>query len=72
MQCCSFWSQHYDIAINYVGQAERWKSVEIDGSLNTRDCQVSYRRGGRTIAFATISRDLQSLEVEAAMETRKS
>jgi len=24
-----FWSQHYDVAINYVGHVERWDSVEI-------------------------------------------
>jgi NADPH-dependent 2,4-dienoyl-CoA reductase/sulfur reductase-like enzyme len=64
-----FWSQHYDVAINYVGHAERWDSVEIDGDLNARDCAVSYKRAGRTLAVATISRDLQSLQAEAAMET---
>ncbi len=65
-----FWSQHYDVAINYVGHAERWDSVEIDGDLNARDCAVSYKRGGRTLAVATISRDLQSLRTEAAMEAQ--
>ena len=65
-----FWSQHYDVAINYVGHAERWDSVEIDGNLSARDCAVSYKRGGRTLAVATISRDLQSLQTEAAMEAR--
>jgi apoptosis-inducing factor 3 len=65
-----FWSQHYDVAINYVGHAERWDSVEIDGDLNARDCAVSYKRAGRTLAVATISRDLQSLQAEAAMEVR--
>ncbi len=63
-----FWSQHYDVAINYVGHAERWDSVEIDGNLNARDCAVSYKRAGRNLALATISRDLQSLQIEAAME----
>ena len=66
-----FWSQHYDVAINYVGHAEHWDSVAIDGDLNARDCAVSYKRGGRTLAVATISRDLESLEVEAAMEAQK-
>ncbi len=66
-----FWSQHYDVAINYVGHAERWDSVEIDGNLNARECAVSYKRGGRTLAVATISRDLQSLQTEAAMEAGK-
>jgi len=33
-----------------------------------RDCAVSYKRGDRTLAVATISRDLQSLRAEAAIE----
>ena len=63
-----FWSQHYDVAINYVGHAENWEAVEIDGSLDDRDCAVLYKKGGRTLATVTISRDLQSLRAEAAME----
>ena len=64
-----FWSQHYDVAINYVGHAETWDAVEIDGSFDARDCAVTYKRGNRTLAVATISRDLQSLQAELAMET---
>jgi NADPH-dependent 2,4-dienoyl-CoA reductase/sulfur reductase-like enzyme len=63
-----FWSQHYDVAINYVGHAEKWDAVEIDGSLDARDCAVTYKKGGRTLAVVTISRDLQSLQAEATME----
>ncbi len=66
-----FWSQHYDVAINYVGHAETWDAADIDGQLdlNGRDCAVTYKRRGRTLAVATISRDLQSLQTEAAMES---
>jgi NADPH-dependent 2,4-dienoyl-CoA reductase/sulfur reductase-like enzyme/nitrite reductase/ring-hydroxylating ferredoxin subunit len=64
-----FWSQHYDVAINYVGHAEKWDAIEIDGSLDARDCAVVYKKGGRTLATVTISRDLQSLKAEAAMES---
>lgn len=63
-----FWSQHYDIAINYVGHAEQWDGVVIDGSLDAGDCAVTYKHGERTLAVATISRDLQSLRSEFAME----
>jgi NADPH-dependent 2,4-dienoyl-CoA reductase/sulfur reductase-like enzyme/nitrite reductase/ring-hydroxylating ferredoxin subunit len=63
-----FWSQHYDVVINYVGHAERWDGIEIDGELDARDCAVTYKKDDRTLAVATISRDLQSLEIEAAME----
>src|SRR5215469_1265691 len=65
-----FWSQHYDVAINYVGHAETWEAIEIDGSLDVGDCAVTYKKGSRTLAVATISRDLQSLQAEAAMEAK--
>jgi NADPH-dependent 2,4-dienoyl-CoA reductase/sulfur reductase-like enzyme/nitrite reductase/ring-hydroxylating ferredoxin subunit len=63
-----FWSQHYDIVINYVGHAEKWDQVKIDGSLDNHDCEVTYLRGGRRLAVATVFRDRESLEAEVAME----
>jgi hypothetical protein len=63
-----FWSQHYDVPINYVGYAEGWDSVQIDGSIESRDCAVRFVRGSRTLAVATIYRDRESLEAEVAME----
>ena len=64
-----FWSQHYDTTINYVGHAEQWDRVEIDGSLDAQDCSVAYMKGGKRLAVATVSRDRESLEAEAAMES---
>jgi len=51
-----------------AGIAEKWDAVEIDGSLETKNCAVSYKQGGKTVAVATIGRDIQSLQFEAAME----
>jgi NADPH-dependent 2,4-dienoyl-CoA reductase/sulfur reductase-like enzyme len=63
-----FWSQHYDVPINYVGHAERWDSIEVEGSVEAKDCAVRFVRGGRALAVATIYRDRQSLEAEVEME----
>ncbi len=63
-----FWSQHYDIAINYVGHAEGWDDVVIDGTFEAQDCTVTFNRAGRAVAVVTIGRDVQSLQVEQAME----
>ena len=63
-----FWSQHYDVPINYVGHAERWDSIDVDGNLDGRDCAVRFRAGERTLAVATIYRDRESLETEVSME----
>jgi len=63
-----FWSQHYDVTINYVGHAERWDAVQIDGALESHDCSVTYKHGDRRLAVATIGRDRESLLGELAME----
>jgi NADPH-dependent 2,4-dienoyl-CoA reductase/sulfur reductase-like enzyme len=63
-----FWSQHYDVTIRYVGHAERWDAVHIDGSLDGRDGSVSFLRGGRRLAFATVARDRESLQAEVELE----
>ncbi len=63
-----FWSQHYDVAINYVGHAERWDEAVVSGSLERRDCTIGYRSERRTSAVATIGRDQTSLTAEVLME----
>jgi len=63
-----FWSQHYDVPINYVGHAEEWDAIEIDGDVAGRDCLVRYKQGGRLLAVASVYRDRASLEAALAME----
>jgi NADPH-dependent 2,4-dienoyl-CoA reductase/sulfur reductase-like enzyme len=63
-----FWSQHYDVPINYVGHAESWDEIAIDGALAGRDCTLRYQRGGRVLALASIYRDAENLVAEVAME----
>lgn len=63
-----FWSQHYDVPINYVGHAENWDDVTIDGDVAARDCLLRYKRNGRVLAVASIYRDVESLEAELTME----
>jgi NADPH-dependent 2,4-dienoyl-CoA reductase/sulfur reductase-like enzyme len=63
-----FWSQHYDVTINYVGHAEKWDAVQIAGTLESRNCSITYLRGGQRLAVATIARDRESLAAELAFE----
>jgi apoptosis-inducing factor 3 len=63
-----FWSQHYDVPINYVGHAEKWDELTIDGDVMAKDCVVRYKRNGRLLAVASIYRDVDSLKAELAME----
>ena len=63
-----FWSQHYDVSINYVGHAERWDELAIEGDVAGKDCLVRFKREGRTLAVASIFRDVASLQAESEME----
>jgi NADPH-dependent 2,4-dienoyl-CoA reductase/sulfur reductase-like enzyme/nitrite reductase/ring-hydroxylating ferredoxin subunit len=63
-----FWSQHYDVPINYVGHAEKWDDIAIEGDIAAKDCVLRYRRNGKALAVASIFRDKESLEAEIAME----
>jgi NADPH-dependent 2,4-dienoyl-CoA reductase/sulfur reductase-like enzyme len=62
-----FWSAHYDVSIRYVGYARGWDAIEIDGSIEKRDCAVGFKKDGKIIAIATIGRDIQALDCEVAM-----
>jgi 3-phenylpropionate/trans-cinnamate dioxygenase ferredoxin reductase subunit len=64
-----FWSVHYDATISYVGHAEHWDSIAVDGSIEAKDCELRYIDGGRTAAVVTMGRDKASLVAEEKMET---
>jgi NADPH-dependent 2,4-dienoyl-CoA reductase/sulfur reductase-like enzyme/nitrite reductase/ring-hydroxylating ferredoxin subunit len=66
-----FWSQHYDVPINYVGHAEAWDEIAIDGDINARDCMLRFKQKGRVLAAVSIYRDVESLAAEVTMEEAK-
>jgi apoptosis-inducing factor 3 len=63
-----FWSQHDDMPITYVGHAQGWDEIAVDGDIGAKDCLLRYRQRGRTLAVASIKRDVANLEAELAME----
>ncbi|AZO63612.1 FAD-dependent oxidoreductase [Mesorhizobium sp. M6A.T.Cr.TU.016.01.1.1] len=63
-----FWSQHYDVPINYVGHAAQWDEIVVDGDILAKDCLLRFKREGRTLAVASIFRDIESLGAEVEME----
>jgi apoptosis-inducing factor 3 len=63
-----FWTQQHGVSIRYSGHAQQWDKIDVEGSLDAKDCALTYKRAGRTLAIATVSRDLKNLQVEAAME----
>jgi NADPH-dependent 2,4-dienoyl-CoA reductase/sulfur reductase-like enzyme/nitrite reductase/ring-hydroxylating ferredoxin subunit len=62
-----FWSQHYDVPVNFCGVGEGWDKAQVAGSLVKRDATIAYRKGARIVAVATIYRDRDSLLAEDAL-----
>ena len=63
-----FWTTQYDLTLSYVGHAESWDRIDVHGDLAARDATLAYRRGGLTLAVATLGRDRTSLDAEVAIE----
>lgn len=65
-----FWTRHYDVSVQYVGHAENWDALDIEGDPSRGDVRVAFRRAGRVLAVATVGRHRESLLAELEMERR--
>ena len=63
-----FWTEQHDLSIAYVGHAEKWDEVVIDGSMEARDCSIAYLWKGKKQAVAVIHRDHEGLCAEVEFE----
>ncbi|MEO9135554.1 MAG: FAD-dependent oxidoreductase [Casimicrobiaceae bacterium] len=63
-----FWTEQYDFGLAYVGHAERFDQAQIDGSLDKRNCTITYRRSGSKLAVAVVHRDFEGLRAEVEFE----
>ncbi|MEO6422888.1 MAG: FAD-dependent oxidoreductase [Candidatus Nitrotoga sp.] len=63
-----FWTEQYDFGLAYVGHAERFDTVDIEGSLDGHDCKITYLRDDRKLAVAVVHRDLEGLRSEVEFE----
>jgi hypothetical protein len=63
-----FWTKHFDLSIRYVGHAESWDELTVEGDLAGRDGLVRFVKEGRLLAVATVERDMTALQEERAWE----
>lgn len=63
-----FWSRHYDVSIQYVGSAAGFEVADPAGDPRHGKGAVLFKRGGRTLAVASVGDARVSLEAEIALE----
>jgi len=63
-----FWSNHFDLHIHYVGHGSSGDAANVSGDLNGKHASVIFRSNGKVSAVASVGRDFENLEVEAALE----
>jgi NADPH-dependent 2,4-dienoyl-CoA reductase/sulfur reductase-like enzyme/nitrite reductase/ring-hydroxylating ferredoxin subunit len=63
-----FWSNHFDLHIQYVGHGRGDDEVTVSGDLKGKDASVCFRSGDKLTAVASIGRDHENLEAERALE----
>jgi hypothetical protein len=56
------------VPINYIGHAESWDDIEIDGDVEAGNCLVRYKQAGHLRAAACINRDMENLQAELSLE----
>jgi 3-phenylpropionate/trans-cinnamate dioxygenase ferredoxin reductase subunit len=64
-----FWSRHYDVSIQYVGSAAGFELADSVGDSRHGKGTVLFKRGGRTLAVASVGDARTSLEAEIALES---
>jgi hypothetical protein len=63
-----FWSNHFDLHIHYVGHGSGGDETSVSGDLKAKDGSVIFSSSGKLSAVASVGRDRENLEAEAALE----
>ena len=66
-----FWSGQYDVKLRYVGHAEQWDEIKIDGSLDEPEFLAYYLQDNRVMAVAGINRDRDIAAISELMRRQQ-
>jgi NADPH-dependent 2,4-dienoyl-CoA reductase/sulfur reductase-like enzyme/nitrite reductase/ring-hydroxylating ferredoxin subunit len=63
-----FRTRQYHTTVSYVGHAEDYTHIQVDGSPDAGDCSASFMNDDQLLAYVSIGRDRESLLKEAQLE----
>ncbi len=66
-----FWTNQFEKRLSYVGHAEDWDEIVIDGDIQNQKFIAFYVKEGKVLAAASMNRDVESDKIEELMRTQK-
>ncbi len=66
-----FWTTYFTKRLDYVGHAEKWDEIVIDGDVDKPDFRAAYLQDGKVIAVAGLGRDKQMVAALNLFERQK-
>lgn len=64
-----FWTGQYDVKLRYIGHAEKWDDVVIQGSLEDKSFLAFYIKEEQTLAVSGIGRDQEIAAISELLGT---
>ncbi len=65
-----FWTAFYGLGLHYVGHAETWDSIEIEGDLESQAAVLLYIKNGAPQAVVTVGPEQATLDAAQAFRER--
>ncbi|MEC4817753.1 MAG: FAD/NAD(P)-binding oxidoreductase, partial [Scytonema sp. PMC 1069.18] len=62
-----FWTKQFDFPLRYVGHAEQWDEILIDGDLQKHEFIAFYIKNNQVLAAATSHRDTETAAISELM-----
>ncbi|WP_107669636.1 FAD-dependent oxidoreductase [Cyanothece sp. BG0011] len=66
-----FWSGQYNLKLRYVGHAEQWDEIAIDGNLDSPEFLAFYLQNNKIMAVAGVNRDRDIAAISELMRQQK-
>ena len=66
-----FWSGQYDLKLRYVGHAESWDELKIDGDIEQPEFLAYYLKNDKVMAVAGVNCDRQIAAISQLMRCQK-
>ncbi len=64
-----FWTNQYEKRLSYVGHAEDWDDIVVDGDIEKQKFLAFYVTDDKVMAVASMNRDIESNQMEDMMRT---